>query len=289
MAAQEFGGQWSLIKLDKVEAYFNAFNLALKNQPFDRIYIDAFAGSGDFTFPIVGGGPLFNPTTATQTHAGSARRALDTDPPFHRLYFIENDSKNLTSLQAIAAVDPMQRACVVAGDANVEVRKICADTNWNKTRGVIFLDPFGNSVDWETLKAVAKTKLDIWYLFPLSGVYRNAPIDQAALTSDKRATITRIVGTDEWERCFYEPPPDMESNLFNLPAPPGRRRQLDVDGIEAFVRERLATLFPYVAQPIRLLGPTKAPMYSLFFAMANPASAAHAVAKPIAAHILRGW
>lgn len=289
MIAQPFGGPWSLIKLNVVASYLEKFNTALKFQRFKRVYIDAFAGSGDFTFPASTTAPLFDELEAIQVHAGSARRALETDPPFDRLYFVERRPNNVEVLRALAQKDPTGRAVVIAGDANVEVARICAEIDWRSSRGVIFLDPFGNSVEWSTLRAIAKTEaLDVWYLFPLSGVYRNAPIDQLALTPDKKAAVTRVLDTEEWEMHFYTPPPDEQSELFSeAPAAAVGRRALNVDGIEAFVQARLQLIFPLVEKPRRLFGPTRAPLFSLFFAMANPSKRAQAVARPIAQHILR--
>jgi hypothetical protein len=56
--------------------------------------------------------------------------------------------------------------------------------------------------------------------------------------------------------------------------------------MEAFVRKRLESLFPSVLKPKRLYGPTRAPMFSLFFAVSNPSSAAIKVANDIAQHLL---
>ena len=206
--AQRFGGQWSLIKIATVAAYFKSFNLALKKKGFRRVYIDAFAGSGDFQFTSRSASPLFNEAETIQTHEGSARRALQTNPPFDQLFFIERDTKKVRALERVLSNFSHHNAQVLQGDANTEVQRLCRSTNWQNTRGVAFLDPFGNSVDWSTIKELSKTKLDIWYLFPLSGVYRNAPIDRSRLTQDKRATITKILGTPDWETRFYEPPPN---------------------------------------------------------------------------------
>ncbi len=73
--AQKFGGPWSLIKTDIVSEYLKAYTLALKNQSFQLVYIDAFAGSGEFTFDSATG-PLFDPDAAARAHAGSAKNAL---------------------------------------------------------------------------------------------------------------------------------------------------------------------------------------------------------------------
>ena len=44
--AQSFGGEWTREKLDILAAYLDAYTTALKNQPFNLWYVDAFAGSG---------------------------------------------------------------------------------------------------------------------------------------------------------------------------------------------------------------------------------------------------
>jgi len=284
-SAQKFGGPWSIIKIETVASYLQRFNTALKNQDFQLVYIDAFAGSGGFQFSARRANPLFDEEEIVETHAGSARRALEVKPQFDRLVFVERDPRNLQALKRVLADHPHNNAQLLAGDANTEVQQLCQSINWGKTRGVIFLDPFGNSVEWATIEALAKSKLDVWYLFPLSGVYRNAPRDWAKLTPDKRAAITRILGSSDWETRFYEPPHDVMPNLFSLPTMPSRR-SLNVDGIEEFIAERLGNVFPRVLPPRRLLGRTKAPMFSLFFGMANDSKRAWDVARPIAKHLL---
>jgi three-Cys-motif partner protein len=296
-SAQKFGGPWSLIKIETVAAYFAAFNRTLKHQGFNKVYIDAFAGSGDFQFKARDASPLFDEAEVIEVHAGSARRALETKPPFDRLVFVESGARNANALSKVLLQFPDANAEILRGDANVEVKRMCQSINWDGasgTRGVIFLDPFGNSVDWSTIKELGKTKLDVWYLFPLAGVYRNAPNDWGQLNSEKRQAITRVLGAPEWESRFYEPPSNKQGDIFSLlDAPeqsnPGalpHKRTLNVDGIEAFVMERLKTVFPFVLPPRRLLGPTNAPLFSLFFAMANKSHAAWGVARPIAKHLL---
>ncbi len=43
---QKFGGPWTVEKLNILSAYLDFYVTALKNQPFKKIYIDAFAGTG---------------------------------------------------------------------------------------------------------------------------------------------------------------------------------------------------------------------------------------------------
>lgn len=43
---QLFGGSWTEKKLNILKKYLDSYNTALKNKPFKRVYIDAFAGTG---------------------------------------------------------------------------------------------------------------------------------------------------------------------------------------------------------------------------------------------------
>lgn len=45
-ANHRFGGDWTANKLSRLRAYLIAFNHALRNRPFARWYLDAFAGCG---------------------------------------------------------------------------------------------------------------------------------------------------------------------------------------------------------------------------------------------------
>jgi three-Cys-motif partner protein len=284
--AQKFGGRWTIMKVEMVEDYLAAFTRVLVDkptatQPFKRVYIDGFAGSGSFEFGAVTTG--FFKHDATEI-AGSARRALQVEPHFDALHFIEKRAACLRALRQMTASD--SRAKIHNGDANLEIRRLCKEINWRRTRGVIFLDPFGASLEWETLKVVAATRaLDVWYLFPLSSVFRNAPRALENLTPEKRASITKILGTSEWEAEFYRAPPKPRVGFFDLLEEKGIERSVNVDAIEAFIEDRLKTVFPAVARP-RRLGPRNVPLFSLFFAVSNPSPAAITPALRIASFLL---
>jgi len=286
--AQRFGGPWSVMKIETVGKYLDAYSTALKNKAFRRVYIDAFAGSGDFVYAkkIDEHSLEFDFVRSAQMHVGSARRALSVVPRFDHLYFCDSSKLNTAALKALVVeLGASESATIISGEANSEVRKICADLS-RLDRGVVFLDPFGNDVAWETLVAIAETeKLDVWYLSPLAGIYRNAPRDHAALTDEKRRSVTRILGSAAWEDAFYAVD-SAQGNLFTA-SNPNRRRTLDVDGIERFVGQRLSTIFPKVAHPRRLFGTAKKPMFSLFFAISNPSVSAQRLALKIAGDILK--
>lgn len=289
--AQRFGGPWSLIKIEMVQRYMQFFNTALKSSPFERVYIDAFAGSGAFRYvakePVNG---LFGPQDESQSiHAGSAHCALHANPAFDRVCFIEEDKSNVDALQKLIAESGHRAASVEHGDANDVLQRLCRPEHWRRRRGVIFLDPFGMNVEWSTLRLIADTRaLDVWFLFALAGTVRNLPRLVSRLDDGKRAAVTRVLGTDKWIEEFYKVQKTSHVNLFDEPAPIVVRRTATVNDIEAYVQKRLLTIFPHVESPKRLMAPGKKSLFSLFFAISNPNPRAITLARKGASYILKG-
>src|SRR5215468_9491912 len=214
---QVFGGRWSLLKLDMLESYFRFFNTALKNKPFERVYIDGFAGSGNFQYAVQPKHGLFRDLSRPDVHAGSAKRALRATPPFDEIVLIEQNKELVDSLEALIAAEGHPSAHVERGDANGILRNICRPANWKTRRGVVFLDPFGMNVDRSTLELIATTQaLDLWFLFSIAGLVRNLPRRASRLDDGKRSAVTRVLGTDEWFDEFYKVP---RSPFFSDAAP----------------------------------------------------------------------
>lgn len=275
-----FGGMWTLSKLEALEKYLVAFNTALSRQNFTRIYIDAFAGTGRCDITVDG---------EKTSVDGSARRALKADPPFHKFCFIELKAKKLAALRALQAEHPGKSIEVIRDDANAALKALCGKYEWRNTRAVLFLDPFGMHVEWSTLDAIAQTgAIDVWYLFPYSGLYRQAAKNADAMDSDKEESITRLLGTDEWRQAFYAP--KRQASLFG--GDDGDQREADHRQMLDFVSKRLKGLFPAVTEP-RILyqagdskNPSGAPLFALYFAASNPSPKAYGLATKIAKDVL---
>lgn len=289
------GSQDTDAKLAMLQKYLQQYSIALKDQGFARIYIDAFAGTGSKTEtrPAL---PLFGPDFAEPQEVnvpGSARLALSIQPPFHTLVLIEQDTQRFEELERLKLEHPDHKIYLKHGDANESVRKLCANMPWHTKRGgvagmrgVIFLDPFGMEVEWSTVEAIAETQaLDCWYFFPLSGLYRNAPHDRSKLERSKEEKLDRVLGTSDWRERWYHHAVERK-DMFETETDAVRRA--DVDAIEAYVSERLSTVFKGVVMPpVRLRHNNNAPMASLFFAVSNPSPKAVALAKRIAGYILK--
>lgn len=293
MTGHAFGGSWTEIKLSILRNYLSFYTTALKNQPFELIYIDAFAGTGERQQKRKSA-PLLGEEEIIQTLDGSVRIALDT-PGFSAYHFIEQDPKRFAHLKTVIQEEKYQAKNIYSyqDDAN---QCLCHIINKhitsNHIRAVLFLDPYGLELEWKTLEAINKTqKIDVWFLFSLSGLYRNACIDYDKMENYKKVKISKIFGTDEWEKIFYttdyQPPQgDFFGETFSANKP---KRTASIQELENYTHQRLSSLFAHVETPITLpkIGTGKAPMYSLFLCVSNPAKPAVALAGKVAKEIIK--
>jgi three-Cys-motif partner protein len=267
-AVNSFGSVHTTHKLEVLGEYMRVYSTALKNQPsryqpYRRHYLDAFAGTGKCEITVQGG---------KKTIVGSAQLAINCNPPFDHLVFIESSRAKVRELNDLKQAAAGRDIEVLQGDANVDLPARLAQLNIGRDRAVVFLDPFGMQVAWETLRAIAETKfVDMLYLFPLSGLYRQATRSAADLTTEKIASLDRIFGTHDWRTAFYAQ--QRQQSLFQTVLPDERIQ--DVPGMLAWVKGRLETIFPTVVDPLVLYqqrqdGQRGAPNFALFFAMSNP-------------------
>lgn len=278
-----FGGAWTEIKLKVLRDYLHFYTQALKKQPFKLLYIDAFAGTGDRTVGSDQSG-LF---ASERRLKGSARIALELARPFDRYVFIERNSRRFQVLETLRRQYPQHQIECLRGEANGELQDLCARIDWRQYRAMLFLDPYGLSVEWATLQRIARTQaIDLWYLFSLSGLYRQTARDFERVDPAGAARLDIVLGTPDWREAFYAPTTPTTLDLFGDPVSPIIGRHADVDAIEAFVGDRLrAAGFAKVAEPLRLLLRGGASLYSLFFCVSNPK--AIALSMRAADHLLK--
>ncbi len=296
MAAHVFGGDWTSDKLDRVRKYLCAYTTIFKKNPrarhFTTIYVDAFAGTGYRVQSKQHSGRFagirWDSEEAQDARAlqkGSARIALDVDPPFDRLLFVERSAKRINELEALRnqfreRADTIQ---IEKGDANKILTSWCQQTDWKKHRAVVFLDPYGMQVDWATIEAIAATEaIDLWLLFPI-GVAVNRLLTKKSLPPKPWAdALTRIFGDDSWRQEFYTK--KSERTLFGEKET--ERKEADFDRIGRYFLKRLQSVFAEVApNPLVLKNSRGGPIYLLSFAAGNPRGARTAV--KIATDILR--
>ena len=281
MAVHSFGGAWTERKLSVVRRYLEIYAQALKRQPFQRLYIDAFAGTGDRTDKRRESLPLLDLPEFEAVAKGSARLALEIEPPFHRYVLIERVTRRVSDLAALASDFPKRKIEIVNADANEAIANLCKTTDWRSTRGVVFLDPYGLQVSWNTLVAISRTKaLDLWILFP-SGMGLNRLLTKDGdIRREWQQTLDRSLGTKDWRSAFYR-----SEDIADLFEGTRTKTKKDADSakLEKFYLDRLRSIFPIVMdKSVRLTNSKEQTMYLLCFASANPSQKVKALATKIA-------
>src|SRR3990172_12391341 len=280
--SHEFGGDWTSEKLSRVQKYIQAYTKIFASNPraqrLHTIYLDAFAGTGYINASTGDTGCAqmlegFIEEENQEFLAGSARIALEVEPPFKEYVFIEKDKAYANELVQLRNEFAIKRGpiSVISEDANSYLMRWVQSTNWEKTRAVVFLDPYGMNVDWSVIDALGKTKaVDLWYLFPL-GVAVNRLLTKSGPPSRNWArALTRIFGTDTWEGAFY--PRQKVQTLFGEEET--QLKDADFEKIKQFFIERLKTAFTSVStKPLDLRNSKNNPLYLLCFAASNPKGA----------------
>jgi three-Cys-motif partner protein len=286
--SQSFGGAWTEDKLNRLTDYLTAYMQALKNQPFKKIYVDAFANTGYRAIESKDSAQaqLFLELDEPEVQGflkGSALRALEIEPKFSEYLFIEINRKHSKELENLKILHPSlaDRIQIVNADANEYLKQWCADTDWSSNRAVLFLDPFGMQVEWSVLKDIAETKaIDVWLLFPFVGISRHLTRSEPP-PEDWAARITQIMGTDDWRQEFY--PQKVQQTLFGEQEV--QSKDTDFDRIGDYFVKRLETIFAGVAKnPLPLRNSRNSPLFLLCFAVSN--TRGKSLALRIAEHIL---
>jgi three-Cys-motif partner protein len=293
-----FGGEWTTQKLQVLSRYLQSYTTALKykptpDRPFRKTFIDAFAGTG-YRTPTLGSPEmamqeeLFPELAAAEPQRlleGSARLALDVDPPFDRYIFVEKNAGRCQQLALLESGFPARAGAIdiLLGDANTEIQRICRSEDWSGQRAVLFLDPYGMQVDWKTIEAVAATKaIDLWLLFPLGIGVNRLLTKSGAIPDSWRHRLTALLGTEDWYEEFYK----VEATADLLGDTGAHVIKASMDVIGAYFLKRLSTVFAgVVEQPGVLRNSSNNPLYLLCFAVGNERG--KPIAVRIAKHLLK--
>ena len=275
----QFGGAWTEEKLDILEGYLDAYTMALKNQPFELVYVDAFAGTGwiesgneeNYGIPIM----------------GSAGRALGvTHRSFDRVVLVDHDSEKCDHLREMRHYYPGRTIDVQCEDANVFLRRLHRGTYGRTWRGVLFLDPFGVELEWSTVEHIAGLeKLDMWLLFPSSAIGRMLPLsrDPDAVEPQWANRLNAVFGSDSWRRLYS---PSDQRSLFGTEE---IHRDSGVDGLRSIYKGQLQELFGdrFLERSRTLKNRKNSPLFELLFCVGSPNPQAIGIAKRIATHEIR--
>lgn len=282
---QKFGSSHTEEKLDKLESYLECFTQVLKKHPFRLIYFDAFAGTPEIDIGGDAGLPSLFADDAQTFLDGSSKRALKFGTKFEKYIFVDRKRANVRELEGLKTQYPEigSRIDVRNSDANAELLKFCS--NWPRgQRAVVFLDPFGNQVSWDTVMAIAATKaIDLWYLFPAGlGVHRQ--ISDGGSHDGREESLDKIFGATDWREQFVmsSDAPDLFGSGTSV------SKVATPESITLYMIKRMKTVFKGgVLDEWLPLGRNGQHWYSLIFACANPDPKANQLALRLARGVLR--
>lgn len=269
-----FGGSWTQQKLEVLRKYLRAYRLIfdrnINARFYETSYVDAFAGTGEIPRRELEGFFKDDPDllkAEEEFRKGSVKRALEVEPPFHHFVFIEKDPEKCEELERLKAEFPSRDIWIINADANTALLDWCAGLDTKTQRAVVFLDPFGASVEWKVIEAIAETKaVDLWILFPFAAINRML-VSDAMPPKAWAERLTRIFGTDEWKKDFYS-----TSSWQSLMEPELRMERIyktaDQEKITEFFMKRLKGKFFAVAKPGFLYN-SRGLLFVLMFAVGN--------------------
>lgn len=290
-----FGGDWTEVKLAAIDAYSAGFTRAI-GQRFDLWYVDPFAGTGTRTVRTkVSRFFDLEPESIIETEfPGSAARALNLEPPFHHHRFGDINPVHAASLRKLVARYPGRDAQVIEGDGNLFIQEEFRRPFWAQSgfglggpRAMVFLDPYGLEVKWETLRALSECgKADVWFLANLSGALRQLARNADRIDASKQASLGEVFGPTDWRAKLYKPPA-ADDLLGPLDAPASRTA--DKREVAALHRSCLQDLFAYVSEPLPLRVKNMEDFFLLYCMSNSPSKPALALIDRIASGVIKRY
>ena len=274
---ENYGGSWTVEKLEILERYLDAYTTALKNQPFKLMYVDAFAGTGKVPLPDDDG-------EAASFLSGSAKRAIQiASKPFDKLIFVEKDPDRCANLESLCKAHPDRDTMIENSEANSFLREF--QENWQRWRGVLFLDPFATEVKWSTIETIAGwNALDTWILFPISAIARMLPISKRPddIASAWTTRLTNVFGDESWRELYQM---SSQGHLFGEDE---YQRKPGVDVLLSIYKGKLSDLFGrrFLEESRTLKNSKNVGLFEFMFCVGSSSPKAISAATGIANHIL---
>jgi three-Cys-motif partner protein len=283
--AQSVVGPWAADKLDRLRKYLNAYTTIMKGQRWCEgyYYIDAFAGPGghrvrmrerknltrqELLLNIAGFGQ--SQVEQRQFLAGSPRVALNIEHPFTGYVFVERSPSRVAALEQLKLEYGRTRSIVIRQtDCNSYLRDrvvLNPKVDWKKNRALVFLDPFGMQVPWNTLELLSQTKaIEVFLNFPVGmAIQRLIPRKSDKISDQRRAMLNEYFGSPDWYNVMYR----TSSNLFG--DEDEKKRERSGKRLVKWYRDRLKKTFGNVSRAALFRNTHGSHLYYLLVASHNP-------------------
>jgi three-Cys-motif partner protein len=260
----QFGGNWTEAKMEIVVDYAKAFLVIMNKQAWVKtLYFDGFAGSG-----------LIGDADNQESKKGTALRILDIDQPkpFDIYYFVEKDDKNKSALEA-SVISPDyfgKNIHIVKDDCNKKLIDMADFLKKNKKyRALAFIDPFGMTINWNSIEVLKNLGIDFWILVPTGvGVNRLLTKNIENIPKGWLVKLEKFLGLsgDEIIKHFY--PSKTELTLFGDETSTIKESQ-SINKIGELYSQRLKTVFKFVSESFVMRNSNNSIMYHFMMATNN--------------------
>ena len=212
---------------------------------------------------------------------GSPAVALGIEHPFTAYLFIEQDHVRVEALQQLASEwGNTRQVRIYEEDCNQSLRDNLISNprvNWSRWRAVVFLDPFGMQVPWETIAELGSTgAVEVFINFPVGMAIQRLLRRNASFTTKQRDKLNSYFGDPGWYEVVYRSTPGLFGNDEVRKADDAAER------LVAWYRGRLEAAFGYASDPYLVRNTRGGHLYYLLFAGPNKTGAR------IAGDVLRG-
>lgn len=214
-------GDWSTHKHHFLSRYIHAFTTAMHSKKWTGLhYIDLFAGAG------------IERIKSGRLEWGSPLLAAQSLIPFSQLHLCELDPSKYKALALRLAKFPQpQQPQLLNDDANKAVIPIVSAIP-RGTLSLAFIDPYGLHCNFETLRILARRRIDLILFFPdhLDALRNWRDIYSA----DRDSNLDRVLGTSEWRKIFDDSQSSWADQLSSL-----YTRQIGTLGYKHFEFQRI--------------------------------------------------
>lgn len=274
---EKWGGSWTNQKLDTfikyVIAYLKIMNQAKNKYNWKTIYFDGFAGLGKREINLnTGDINIFPKTKEYEIFQGSVRRVLELENPyiFDYYYFIDNNKNYINQLEKDIQKYTLTRKIVLRrDDCNNQLIKLSAALKKlvPKHAALIFLDPFGMQVNWESISTLKNTKSDIWLLVPVGVAVNRLLTRSGKLKNEPKLEKFFGLSIKEIKEIFYRE--NTSHTLFGKETNVHKIEGSIAKIIEIYITQ-LKSIWKYVTEePLVLLNRKNCPIFHFIFASNN--------------------
>jgi three-Cys-motif partner protein len=270
-----WGGPWTTKKLNAFEDYVKAYlKIMSSNKHWKLVYFDGFAGSGirrNKTNTSLFAG-LDISEEETNVYKGSAERLVSMEAPnvFDYYYFIEKNEKSKELLKKRLSGLPASFSKTLVfrqGDCNDEILKLGNALRAGQLAALVFLDPFGMQINWESIASLQNTRSDIWILIPTAVIVNRLLDNEGKLNNLKKLTSFFGMPESAIREKFY--PKTDYTDLFGNTITKNEKVLDPINKIAEVYCSNLRLLWKHVSKPLRLNNRNGAPLFHFVFASNN--------------------